>query len=202
MHSVKSLRNLALACGLGLGLALAANPSSAQYGGPYTFGTPAAPADIAAIDIDIMPDGTGLPEGQGTHDEGQAVFMDRCEPCHGADLRGGDRDKYTYDDVTPIGPALIGGRGSLNTEDWEKTVESYWPYASTLYDYVRRAMPWPAPGSLSDDEVYSLVAFILGEADIVDKDQVMNKDTLPQVVMPNVDGFIPDPRPVPAINFD
>jgi cytochrome c len=185
-----------------MGLALAAGSASAQYGGPYTFGAPATPAQIAAFDIDIMPDGTGLPPGQGTYDQGRTVYTDNCEMCHGENLGGGDRNKYTYDAYTPIGPALIGGRGTLTTLDPVKTVESYWPYSSTLFDYIRRAMPWPAPGSLTDDQVYALTAYILGEANIVDKTAVMNKDTLWQVQMPNRDGFIPDPRPIPAIKFD
>jgi S-disulfanyl-L-cysteine oxidoreductase SoxD len=93
------------------------------------------------------------------------------------------------------GDKLIGGRGSLASGKPVKTIESYWPYATTLFDYVKRAMPLPAPGSLSDNEVYAVSAFILAEAGITGRDQAMNATTLREVVMPNRDGFVPDPRP-------
>ena len=100
------------------------------------------------------------------------------------------------------GPALIGGRGTLNTPKFKITVESYWPYASTLFDYITRAMPYTAPGSLKPDEVYSLVAFILGEGNIVGKNAVMDAKSLPKVQMPNKDGFYPDDRPYPVKRYD
>jgi S-disulfanyl-L-cysteine oxidoreductase SoxD len=168
-----------LACGSGLAL-------SQGYGGPYDFGTTPTAEEIAAIDIDAMPDGRGLPPGSGTYAQGREVFAANCAACHGEDLAGipemgGDR--------------LIGGRGSLASGQPVKTVESYWPYATTLFDYVKRAMPLSAPGSLSDDEVYAVAAYILGEAGIIGHDQTMTTETLPAVQMPNRDGFIPDPRP-------
>lgn len=172
----------ALGLGLGGGLALA----QAGYGGPYDFGATPSEQEIAAIDIDAMPDGRGLPPGSGTWEQGREVYAAQCAACHGEDLQGipelgGDR--------------LIGGRGSLASGQPIKTVESYWPYASTLFDYVKRAMPLVAPGSLTDDEVYAVSAFILAEAGIIEQDQEMNAQTLPEVEMPNRDGFVPDPRP-------
>ena len=156
------------------------------YGGPYNFGTPASAADIALVDIDAMPDGRGLPPGSGNYQAGKLVYASNCMACHGADLGG----------VKGTGAAaLIGGRDSLASGKPKKTVESYWPYASTVFDYVKRAMPFNAPGSLSDDEVYAVVAYVLGEANIVGKATIMNAKSLPMVDMPNKDGFISDPRP-------
>ncbi len=154
--------------------------------GPYGFGTPASEAEIAAMDIDIMPDGHGLPPGSGTPADGEAVYRRNCAPCHGANLEGSA--------ILGADP-LIGGRGSLATAKPIKTVESYWPYATTLYDYIGRAMPFNLPGSLSADEVYAVVAYILMRANIVEAGTEMNAQSLPQVRMPNRDGFIPDDRP-------
>ena len=156
------------------------------YQGPYGFGTPASEAEIAAMDIDIMPDGHGLPPGSGTPAEGEAVYQSNCAPCHGANLEGS---------AILGADRLIGGRGSLATVEPIKTVESYWPYATTLYDYIGRAMPFNLPGSLSADEVYAVVAYILLRANIVEAGTEMNAQSLPQVRMPNRDGFIPDSRP-------
>ncbi len=156
------------------------------YHGPYGFGTPASEAEIAAMDIDIMPDGHGLPPGSGTPAEGEAVYQRNCAPCHGANLEGS---------AILGADRLIGGRGSLATVEPIKTVESYWPYATTLYDYIGRAMPFNLPGSLSADEVYAVVAYILMRANIVAAGTEMNAQSLPQVRMPNRDGFIPDSRP-------
>ena len=165
-----------------IGMGVAGTALAAQYG----FGEPASDADIAAIDIDAMPDGRGLPAGQGTHADGEKVYQAKCAACHGTDLQG----------VKGTGAAaLTGGRGSLDSGSPKKTVESYWPYASTVFDYVKRAMPFNAPGSLSDDEVYAVTAYILAEGGIIEKSAVMNASTLPAVQMPNEDGFIPDPRP-------
>lgn len=156
------------------------------YQGPYGFGTPATEAEIAAMDIDIMPDGHGLPPGSGTPTEGEAVYRSNCAPCHGANLEGS---------AILGADRLIGGRGSLASVEPIKTVESYWPYATTLYDYIGRAMPFNLPGSLSADEVYAVVAYILMRANIVEAGTEMNARSLPQVRMPNRDGFIPDDRP-------
>ena len=199
-----SARILFAAGGAALAGLVLAGGAGAQgaYGGPYPFGTPATEAEIAAWDIDVMADGRGLPPGSGTHAQGKEIFADACANCHGDNLEGGGRRAVALDPPVRIGTALIGGRGTLNTDRPLKTVESYWPYASTLFDFIRRAMPMVAPGSLTDDQVYALSAFILGEANIIDKSEVMNADTLWQVEMPNRDGFFVDDRPDPVVNFD
>jgi mono/diheme cytochrome c family protein len=171
----------ALAIGIGASLAAAQG-----YGGPYNFGTTPTKAEITAVDIDVGPDGRGLPPGSGTYEQGKELYAAQCAACHGEHLEG---------IAKAGGDKLIGGRGSLTSGKPVKTVESYWPYATTLFDYVRRAMPLPAPGSLSDDQVYALTAFILAEAKVIGKDQAMDAHTLPKVEMPNRDGFVPDPRP-------
>lgn len=162
------------------------------YPTSFQFGTPAATDEIASGAISIGIDGKGLPPGRGDYATGRKIYDAACSACHGADLRGvaGLKDM-------PSGPALrlIGGRGTLATKNPVMTVESYWPYATTLFDYVRRAMPFNAPGSLSADEVYAVVAYILGEAQIVDKEAILDAESLPKIQMPNRDGFIPDPRP-------
>lgn len=151
-----------------------------------TFGTVPTAEEIATIDIDVMPGGSGLPQGHGTHAEGAQIYKAKCAVCHGAALEG----------VAELGaPRLIGGRGTLATDKPVKTVESYWPEASTLFDYVNRAMPLTTPGTLTPDEVYSLSAFILGEAGITDVSATLDKDSFADVVMPNAEGFYPDPRP-------
>lgn len=128
-----------------------------------------------------MPDGRGLPEGSGSVAQGEKVYAAQCQSCHGAKLEGG------------IGDKLIGGRGSLAAADGKqapvKTLESYWPYATTLWDYIKRAMPFSSPGSLSNNDAYAVTAYILNQAGIVPDDATMNKDTLPKVEMPNRDGF-------------
>ena len=154
----------------------------------YGVGQPATEEEIAAIDIDVMPDGRGLPEGSGTYAQGEELYETVCAACHGADLMG----------IPELGaPRLIGGRGTLASEAPVKTVESYWPYASTFFDYTHRAMPMTAPGSLSADEVYAISAYVLGKAGITstDPDSVMDAEALARVEMPNADGFVPDPRP-------
>ncbi|MDZ7811495.1 MAG: c-type cytochrome [Arhodomonas sp.] len=162
----------------GCGVALA---SEFQVGERYGFGEAASESDIAAIDIDVMPDGRGAPEGSGTSAQGEDVYMQQCVACHGPDLQGVDGTG---------GTALIGGRGSLDSGEPKKTVESYWPYASTFFDYVKRAMPFDAPGSLSDDEVYAVVAYVLAEGDVIDEDTTVGPHNIGDIEMPNRDGFI------------
>jgi S-disulfanyl-L-cysteine oxidoreductase SoxD len=153
----------------------------------YGFGKAPAPQDMARY-FSIPPSGAGLPPGSGTGKAGADVFAQTCAACHGDKLEGNPAAGIG-------GDRLIGGRGTLASKTPIKTVESYWPYSTTLFDYVKRAMPFSAPGSLTDDQVYSVVAYILSEAKIIQPMEVMNKDTLPKVVMPNRAGFIPDSRP-------
>ena len=158
----------------------------------FEFGTPATEQDISAVAIAIPADGAGLPPGSGDYVRGNAVYATQCAACHGADLMG-----VAGLPNMPAGAQLrlIGGRGTLASKNPVMTVESYWPYATTLFDYIRRAMPFAAPGSLTADETYALSAYILAEAKIIDKSMVLNAKTLPLIEMPNRNGFIPDPRP-------
>jgi S-disulfanyl-L-cysteine oxidoreductase SoxD len=147
------------------------------------FGQPIAPADIAPWDISIAPDGAGLPPGRGTARQGEAVFVAKCQACHGEKGAGKPND------------ALVGGIGSLAPDKVPmKTVGSYWPYATTLFDYVRRAMPFQESQSLTADELYAVSAYILNLNGIVGPEDVLDAQSLPQVRMPNRDGFIPFPR--------
>ncbi len=145
-------------------------------------------ADEVAKYFSIPPSGAGLPAGSGTAKAGVLVFANTCAACHGDKLQGNPAAGIG-------GDRLLGGRGSLAGKTPVKTVESYWPYATTLFDYIKRTMPFSAPGSLRDDEVYSLVAYILSEAKIIKPSETMDAKSLPKVQMPNKDGFIPDARP-------
>ena len=149
------------------------------------FGAPIGPADLEG-EYSVPPSGAGLPPGHGTAAEGEIVFAGQCVACHGDKLQGVK---------AAGGPALVGGRGTLVAKKPVKTVESYWPYATTLFDYVRRAMPFNAPGSLSDDQVYAVVAYILTQDKVIPPDEILDAASLPKVRMPNADGFVPDPRP-------
>jgi len=135
-------------------------------------------ADLAVVDYTIMPNGEGLPDGSGTAAEGAQVYQDNCLACHGAGGKDGLND------------ALVGGHGSLTTDRPRKTVGSYWPYATTLFGYVHRAMPYQAPGSLSNDDVYAVTAYILYLNDVVDENDQLDADTLPDVRMPNRENFV------------
>jgi cytochrome c len=149
-------------------------------GKPPTLGTPVGAAEIARWDISIPPSGAGLPAGSGTARQGQQVYEQKCMACHGAKGAG-----------KPADP-LAGGTGSLASKAPMRTVGSYWPYATTLFDYVRRAMPITNPLSLTNDEVYAVTAYVLALNGIVGEDAVMNAQSLPQVRMPNRDGFVSD----------
>jgi cytochrome c len=142
------------------------------------LGRAATPQEIAAWDISIPPSGAGLPAGSGTPKQGAAVFVAQCQACHGEKGAGKPAD------------ALVGGIGSLGTAKQSLTVGSFWPYATTLFDYTRRAMPTTKPLSLTNDEVYAVTAYILFLNGIIPENAQMNAQTLPQVKMPNRDGFI------------
>jgi cytochrome c len=146
-------------------------------------GRPASGDELRAWDISISASGRELPPGSGTVAEGREVYDRRCKRCHGDAGKGGDES------------ALVGGQGSLATPKPLKTVGSYWPRATTLFDYVRRAMPYKNPGSLPDPQVYAVTAYILNLNGIIKPDEAMNAQTLVKVQMPNRDGFIPDARP-------
>jgi len=182
-------RSALLALAVSAGVCLGATAAAAQSGYPLKldFGAPATPQELSAY-FSIAPDGVGLPPGKGTYEEGKKIFAQTCAACHGEKLEGNPTKGIG-------GDKLIGGRGTLATETPVKTIESYWPYATTVFDYVKRAMPFNAPGSLTDEQVYSVVAYVLGEANIIKKTDAIDAATLPAVKMPNRDGFVGDPRP-------
>ncbi len=143
----------------------------------FCIGRPATPADIRAWDIDIKPDGTGLPAGSGNAVSGQAIYRAKCAACHG--LQGeGPQNRLVRNPQKPK----------------EKTIGTYWPYATTLFDYIRRSMPFNAPGSLSDQEVYHLTAFLLRANGLIDSTATLNAKSLPAVSMPARPLFVPDDR--------
>ena len=170
---------LAAAALLAAGGAYAAAQAAPANPAPPKLGRVATPDDIAKFDISIPPNGEGLPAGSGSVAQGAAVYAQKCVVCHGANGAG-----------TPSGDRLVGGIGSLASPNPVKTVSSYWPYATTLFDYIRRAMPNPNPKSLENDEVYAVVAYILSIDNIVPKDAVLDAQSLPKVQMPNRDGFV------------
>jgi S-disulfanyl-L-cysteine oxidoreductase SoxD len=153
--------------------------ASAAFAQSPNLGKPIAPEDLAAWDISVGPDGAGLPPGSGTPKQGEEVFTTKCQACHNAKGAGQPNDR------------LVGGLGSLpGDKPAIKTVGSYWPYATTLFDYVRRAMPYNESKSLSPDEIYAVAAYILNLNGVIGDTDVINAQTLPNVKMPNRDGFI------------
>src|SRR5210317_414049 len=159
---------------------LLASPVAAEK---FGLGRKALPEEIAAWDLDIAPDGTGLPAGSGNAIDGDELFAEHCAICHGDFAEGVDN-----------WPKLAGGMDTLDHEDPLKTVGSYWPYLSTVFDYVRRSMPFGNAQSLSDDDVYAITAYILYSNDLIDDDFELSKETFLDVEMPNADGFIIDDR--------
>jgi cytochrome c len=167
-----------------LALVLAGTATLAAQSPRFGVGRPPTPDEVRGLGAAIAPDGGGLPAGSGTVAEGRAVFAARCASCHGPSGEGGG-----------VGAALVGGKGTLATARPLKTVGSFWPYATTVWDYVNRAMPFDQPGLLKPEEVYAVVAYVLNLNGIIADDAVMNSTTLPTVKMPNRDGFVADPRP-------
>jgi mono/diheme cytochrome c family protein len=141
------------------------------------LGKPIDPKDIATWDISIMPDGTGLPQGSGTPAQGAPIFAQKCAACHGEKGAGG------------IAAPVTAGRPRA-TLDGGKTIANFWPYATTVFDFIRRAMPYNRPHSLTDPEVYALTAYLLSLNNLIGPNEVMNAQTLPKVKMPNRDNFI------------
>src|SRR5215510_6480689 len=161
-------------CAAVFAIALGSTVLSAQS---PNLGKPISPADIAAWDINILPDGTGLPPGSGTPADGARVYAAKCAVCHGPEAKGGANAR------------LVGGE-PIKSMDSEKTIANFWPFSTTLFDYIRRAMPYRQPRSLSNEEVYALTAYILSLNKIIGENDGMNAQTLPKVRMPNRDGFI------------
>jgi S-disulfanyl-L-cysteine oxidoreductase SoxD len=157
--------------------------TSVQAQGHYGIGRSATPAEIAGWSIDIDRDGNNLPPGSGTVTHGREVFDQQCAACHGTKGEGG------------VGDRLVGGQGTLATPKPVRTVGSYWPYAPTLFDYIRRAMPQNAPQSLSNEDVYAVSAYILNLNGLLAADATLDAKTLAAIKMPNRSMFVGDPRP-------
>ena len=162
---------MALAVGIG------AQAQTPDYG---NVGRTATQEEIQALDTAVSPEGKGLPPGHGTAPEGAKIFAQKCAVCHGPNLEGGKN-----------GPALTGGNGTLTTLHPVKSIGSFWPYATSLWDHINRAMPLYKPGSLTANEVYALTAFLLYRNGIVRESEVLDAKSLPKIQMPNHDGFVP-----------
>jgi cytochrome c len=152
--------------------------SPVAFGAGPNLGQPVTAAELSAWNINVMPDGTGLPPGSGTSAAGAPIYAQKCAHCHGEQGKGG------------VNAAVVGG-APVKSMDSTKTIANFWPYATTLFDFIRRAMPFQQPRSLSDDEVYALTAYILALNKLIGEQDVMDAQTLPKVKMPNRDGFTP-----------
>jgi len=161
-----------------LALACSAGAAFAQSPG---LGKPLTDADIKQWDIAILPDGGNLPPGSGTPAQGAKIFAEKCSACHGNAAKGG---------VAPFYPALVGGQPLTNGIETPKTIANYYAYATTIFDYTRRGMPYNAPRTLTDNEVYATTAYILSPHKLIDENDVMDAKTLPLVKMPNRDNWI------------
>lgn len=170
-------------CGIAFATVLCAGAGAAQAQSPYGIGRPATSAEIAGWNIDIGRDGSNLPQGSGSVGHGRDVFAQQCAACHGEKGEGG------------LGDRLAGGQGTIGTARPIRTVGSFWPYATTLFDYIRRAMPQNAPQSLSDDDVYAVSAYILNLNGLVGADATLDAKSLAAIKMPNRDRFVGDARP-------
>jgi S-disulfanyl-L-cysteine oxidoreductase SoxD len=165
-------------CLLAVFAAIAALPAVCLAGESYGLGRTATPQEIAGWDIDIGPDGAGLPPGEGDVAQGRVIYKDKCSACHGPKGEG-----------KPMDP-LAGGFGTVFDKDGKRTVGSYWPYATTLFDFVRRAMPFNAPQSLTPDQVYAVSAYLLYLNGLVAEDATLDANSLPKVEMPNRSHFV------------
>jgi cytochrome c len=156
----------------------------------YELGRAATAAEIAALDTDVAPDGVGLPPGSGTVAEGRTIYVQQCALCHGENGEG----------VPPLNPPIIGRPPNAenfpfgNNPTLPRTIGNYWPYATTVFDYVRRAMPLPTPGSLSDDEVYAVTAYLLAANQVIPMTATLDSASLVAVKMPYMERFVPDDR--------
>ena len=152
---------------------------------PFNLGKIATVEEVSGWDIDVRPDGLGAPIGMGNAIDGEQIYAELCAACHG-----------DFGEAIDRWPALVGGEGTLDSHDPVKTTGSYWPYASTMYDYIYRAMPFGEAQSLTPDETYQIVAFLLYMNDIVEEDFELSHKNISALEMPNRDGFfIPHPRP-------
>ncbi len=163
-----------------------ASPDDPAAAEPFGFGSPASDAFVAALDLDVRPDGAGLPEGSGSVAEGRRVYLAKCAACHGPTGTEGPNDRLVGREPSDFSF----GRDRRAV----RTVGNYWPWASTVFDYVRRAMPFDAPGSLDPDEVYAAVAYVLYLNEVIPDDAVLDATSLPRIVMPAQDRFYPDDR--------
>jgi len=186
LTSERAAAHVLLSSLVAFGWVACASAQSARVPEGPKLGVPVTAEEIASWDISVGPDGAGLPPGKGTAATGAAVYQAKCLACHGEKGAGKPSDQ------------LVGGQGTLRDANAVRTVGSYWPYATTLFDYVRRAMPYVAPQSLTPDEVYGLAAYVLFLNGIVAENDEMNATTLPKVKMPNRDNFVwaySDPKP-------
>ena len=158
-------------------LSLLAASAPALAAGP-NLGQPLTHSDLAQWEIHVYPDGKGLPPGSGTMAQGAPIFAQKCAHCHGEAGKGATN-------------AALVGAPPIKTIDAPRTIANFWPYATTVFDYIRRAMPWQSPRTLTNDEVYALTAYILALNKLIGENDVMNAETLPKVQMPNRDGFTP-----------
>jgi cytochrome c len=174
---MSTLRIAAAAASLALGLSVGVFAAESQNNVRPNLGQPITQGDLAPWDISVMPDGTGLPPGSGTAVQGAPIFQAKCSACHGENGKGGEAAALT---AGPPRATLDGG----------KTIANFWPYSTTIFDFIRRAMPLNAPKSLTDQEVYALTAYLLSLNKLIGENDVIDAQTLPQVKMPNRDNFI------------
>ena len=171
-------------------IAMAAGSAFAQGNKKSGLGREAMREEIAAWDTDIRPDGAGLPPGKGSVKEGETIYLEQCAACHGEFGEG--RDRW---------PVLAGGHGSLKSDSPEKTIGSFWPFASTTFDYIRRAMPFGNAQSLTADQTYALTAYLLQLNDLVKEDFVLSRENFASVKLPNAGNFIDDDREISEKHF-